>query len=72
MLKQRVVKGVICLSVGLFLGLSIFKAHLFSETEAQDEKKDLVKTKGSVSFGLALSQGNTEAFGLNANLNFSL
>jgi putative salt-induced outer membrane protein YdiY len=71
MLKQRVSKGVVGLAFGLFMSLCVFSLALFPETEVKDEEKSAVSTTGSVSFGLDLSQGNTEAFGLNVALNFS-
>lgn len=71
MVKQRFAKGVFLLSMGLLLVLSAFNPVLLAGSEAKDEKKPAVTSKGSVSFGLNLSQGNTEAFGLNAALNFS-
>jgi hypothetical protein len=55
----------------MFLLLSFLSPGLFPETGKEEKEEPGVTTKGSVTFGLNLSQGNTEAFGLNAGLNFS-
>ena len=71
MSKAHLIRVIVGLTFVLSLGFLVSGQFLFSGDDSENKNDPVIKTKMAVAFGLDLSQGNTEAFGLTANLDFS-